>query len=108
MSERNGAEFWELEKTTPDGFSQHLFFDKDAFLLASSVDTSALHPDIDSTEVRQETFYTDYRETNGVWFSNKEETRNLETGEVMQNTTVTGRQVNVSLEPSQFHRPEGD
>jgi len=107
-NERNGAEFWEVEKTAPDGFSEHLFFDKDTFLIASSVNTSALHPDIDSTEVRQETFHSDYQEKNGVMFSNKSEKRNLDTGEIMQNTTVTGRQVNVALEPGQFNRPAGE
>ncbi len=104
-SQRNNGSFWEIEKTAPDGFSEHLYFDKDTFLIASSINTSALHPDIDSTEVRQETFYSNYQETGGVQFSNASEKRNLDTGEVMQNTTVTGREVNAMLEPGQFERP---
>ncbi len=107
-SKRNGGQFWEVEQTAPDGFSVHLFFDKDTFLITSTVATSALHPDIDSTEVRQETFNSGHREIEGVVFSHKSETRNLDTGEIMQETTVTARQVNAVLEPGQFDRPQAE
>ncbi|GJL92981.1 MAG: hypothetical protein DHS20C04_26400 [Hyphococcus sp.] len=107
-NERNGGSFWEIEKTAPDGFSEHLFFDKDTFLIASSVNTSALHPDIDSTEVRQETFYFDYQKVGGVLFSNRSEKRNLDTGDVMQTSAITSRRINVALDPAQFERPPAE
>ncbi len=104
-AERNGGQYWEVEKTAPDGFSEHLFFDKDTFLVVSSIETSALHPDIDLTEVRQETFNIEHRETAGVLFGSKTEKRNLETGDIMQTVTVTARRMNEQLDPSQFERP---
>ncbi|WDI30195.1 hypothetical protein PUV54_09505 [Hyphococcus flavus] len=108
-AERNGSAFWEVERTAPDGFSEHLFFDKDTFLQASSVETSALHPDLDSTEVRQESFILSYEEIDGVLFRSKSETRNLENGELMQTTTVTARTLNVdNIDASQFSRPAAE
>ncbi len=106
-AERNGGAFWEIEEISPEGFSEHLFLDKDTFLIASSVETSALHPDIDSTEVHQETFYLDYKDNNGVLFNTRSEKRNLDTGEVMQTSAITSRQLNLELDPSQFDRPTG-
>jgi hypothetical protein len=104
-AERNGGTFWEVKQTGPDGASQHLFFDKDTFLIASDIATNALHPDVDATEVPQETFYSDYRETDGVVFSNRSETRNLDTGEVMQTIVTTDRKLNPTLDTEQFVRP---
>lgn len=107
-AERNGGTFWEVERTAPDGSSQHLYFDKDTFLIASEIETNALHPDVDSTEVPQETFYSDYRETGGIIFSNKSETRNLDTGEVMQTIVTTSRELNPVLDPGQFLPPSAE
>ena len=105
-TERNGSVYWEIKKTAPDGFSEHLFLDKDTYLVMSDVETSALHPDVDSTETPQEAFYSDFRKEGGIVFSNRTEKRNLDTGEVMQTTQVTARTVNPDLSPSQFERPE--
>ncbi len=104
-AQRNGGAFWEIEKIGPDGFSEHLFFDKDTYLLASHMQTSALHPDVDMTQTRQETFHTDYRAAGGVLFSDSGETRNLDTGETMQTTKVTSRALNPVIDPAMFLTP---
>lgn len=104
-AERNGATFWEAEKTAPGGEAQHLFFDKDTFLVASEIETNALHPDVDSTQVAQETFYSSYNETGGVVFADRTQKRNIETGAVMQTATVAARRINPVLDPAQFERP---
>lgn len=70
------------------------------------IETSALHPDIDSTEVRQETFQSDYREAAGVMFSNFSEKKNLDTGDIMQTDIVKSRSVNTTIDPQIFKRPE--
>ncbi|MHA7872271.1 MAG: hypothetical protein ACX939_07980, partial [Hyphococcus sp.] len=67
---RHDRALWELTVTAPEGKTQHLFLGQDDFLAHSEVETSALHPDVDSTQVRQETFYTDYKSYAGVLFSN--------------------------------------
>lgn len=104
---RTGSAYWELEMTAPDGFSQHLFFDKGTFLIASDIRTAALHPDIDSTQSRQETFYSDYGESGGLLYARKSEKKNLDTGEIMQTTITTDRRINEELAPAQFRRPAG-
>ncbi len=102
---RNGSAFWELTKTAPDGFSETLFLDKDTFLVASEIETAALHPDIDATKVRQETFHSDYEEIDGLVFAQTSEKKDLDTGKVIQTTAVTTREINPVLDESQFERP---
>ena len=104
-TERHGGVFWEVEQTAPDGFSEHIFIDPDTFVVASEIETSALHPDIDSTQTRQETYYSDYAETAGVLFSEKSEKRNMDTGEVMQTVVIKSRRVNGPIDPVHFLRP---
>ncbi len=102
----NGSTYWEVKKSSPDGFSEHLYLDKDTFMITSDIETSALHPDLDSSKTRQETFRSDYREVAGVLFSHKSEKYNLDTGDIMQTAIVTSREVNIDLDPAQFLRPE--
>lgn len=106
-TERNNSTFWEIKITAPGGFSEHVFLDKDTFLISSKVETSALHPDLDPEKTHQETFFTDYRETGGVLFSHKSETRNIETGGLMQTAIVTSHDVNMALGKKEFRRPAG-
>ena len=104
-TQRNGSEFWEVEKRHPDGFSENLFLDKDTFLITSSVKTSALHPDIDNAQVREETITLEHQTVAGVVYDGKSEKRNLDTGAIMQTTTVLSRVPNTSLDLTQFERP---
>ena len=103
-----GAQYWTVEQIAPDGFSQHVFIDPDTFLIAGDRRTTALHPDIDATQTNQELFHTDYQETAGVLFSERSETKNIDTGELMQSTTVTSRLVNEEVDSSIFSRPAAD
>ena len=105
---RDGTDYWELTRTSPGGFSEHIYIDAESFLIASRMETSALHPDLDSTEVRQETFSSEYHSINGVQFPDKTEKRNLDTGEIMQTITVTSRVINEPIELDYFRRPSGN
>ena len=105
---RNEKPYWEIEKIAPDGFSEHVFIDPDTFLVAIEIQTSALHPDLDSTETRQETFALNYSETAGVLFAEKSEKRNIDTGEVMQTVTVNNRRINEPVDAAHFARPAPD
>ena len=104
-TQRNGSVYWEVERTAPDGFSDHLFLEKASYLIASSIETSALHPDLDSTQVRKESLNSDFQEQDGIVFSRRSDTRNIETGEVVQTIIVTARTLNPTLDPAQFERP---
>ena len=105
-TERNGATYWDIEQVAPDGFSKHLFIDPDTFRIATEIKTSALHPDLDPTQIRQETYYSDYVAIAGVLFSNQSETRNIDSGETMQRTLIKSRRINGPIDPNHFARPE--
>ena len=107
-TQRNNATFWEIKIIAPDGFAEHIFLDKDTFLITSKVKTSALHVDIDPEAVRQETFYSDYRESGGVFFSWRTETKNLDTNDVMQTDIIKSHDVNFALDPQEFLRPASE
>lgn len=104
-TERNGATFWDIEQIAPDGFSKHLFVDPDTFLVVMEIETSALHPDLDATQARQETSYTDFVAIAGVLYSNKSETLNIDTGDIMQTTLIKSRRINGQIDPAHFARP---
>ena len=105
-TERHGHAVYEIRETAPDGFSKHLFIDAETYLITGDVRTSALHPDVDSTEQRQETRYMDHTPTAGVLFGMREEKRDLDTGALMQSTRVSVRAVNPVIDPDRFDRPE--
>lgn len=102
---RAGEDYWVIEKVAPDGLSETLYLDKDAYLVAREIETSALHPDIDSTLARFETLKLDYQDTGGVLFARKSEKRNLDTDEVVQTTLVKAVHINPEIDPAIFKRP---
>ena len=83
-----------------------MFLHADNYLVGRQTSTGALHPDVDPTEMRQETLYTDYSASAGVLFANRMEKIDLATGEVVQTTVVRARTVNAPIDASRFLRPK--
>lgn len=106
LVDHGDASFYQVQEVAPDGFSRQLFFDTESFLILRDIETSALHPDIDATEQRQETRHTDFAQIDGIVFSNLSENYDLDSGERIQQTTVTKRTINVNIDPSIFLRPK--
>lgn len=104
-SERDGKSVWEIEQTAPDGFSQRIFLDAETYLVSSAVETAALHPDIDSSETRQETFYREYRPAGELLFPARMEKIDRQTEERIQTTLVQAVRVNVPVDRKRFERP---
>lgn len=102
----DGQEYWTLETTAPDGFSDTLYLDKRTWLVARKIDTSALHPDVDATEKRFETLELDYRPTAGMEFARRSEKRDLDTGAIVQTVLVKSVTVNPAIDESIFRRPK--
>ncbi len=103
-----GKACYELEEVAPDGFSKRLYIEPINYQITRDLETSALHPDIDATKQRQETISMDFR-ANGDGepvYSNKQETRDIDTGELMQTATITARTINGPIDASRFSRPE--
>ncbi len=58
---KGGNPYFELEETTPDGFAKRLYMDPVSYQISGEIRTSALHPDVDNTEQRQESRNMDFR-----------------------------------------------
>lgn len=96
------ANHWVITETGPDGLSRNLLIDRDTALIAAAVETKALHPDVDPTEIRQETRFDGWREHGGVLVATNSETRNLASGEVISRVRVTGIEINPPIAPRAF------
>lgn len=105
----DGKTYYELEEVAPDGFSRRLYMDPVSYQITRDLETSALHPDIDATKARKETHSMDFRAGSAgePVYANKQETRDMDTGALMQTTTITGRTINGLVDASRFSRPEG-
>ena len=101
----DGTKLWEFEKVAPDGTSEHIFVRQDTYLVDRETETSALHPDVDATKQPQETVFLHYRETGGVMYADRSETRNLESGDILQTDVVKSRKVNERVDQAIFERP---
>jgi hypothetical protein len=101
----DGTEFWEIEKIAPEGTSEYIFIRQDTFLIDRETEISALHPDVDATKQPQETVFLQYRETGGVMYSNRSETRNRESGDILQTDIVKLRKVNEPVDQALFEKP---
>jgi hypothetical protein len=95
-------EFWAIDQVAPNGFSKRRFFDKASFLIARETETSALHPDLDSTRTRQETMFVNYRVSAGVLFPRQSQKINSATGEIVQTVVVKSVQVNPEIDTAEF------
>ena len=95
----------ELQQIADDGFSKQLYFDLESWFVVADAETSALHPDIDSTQEPQITYYSEFVMQDGIRFSNRTDVINMDSGEEMQTTRVTNRELNPDLEEEIFKRP---
>ena len=106
-TEQGGRPVYELEEVASDGFSKHLFVDAETYQVIADVRTAALHPDVDSTEKRQMTFYSVFEAAaGGPLYSTVSQTRDMDTGENMQRVRITARTLNPEIDPAVFKRPE--
>lgn len=98
-------QFWAIDQVAPDGHSQRLFMDKSSFLVTRTIDTSALHPDLDSTKLQTETQFSDFEASAGVSFARLTEKVDTATAQVVQTVVVKEIDINPSIDVSIFERP---
>lgn len=101
----NGVEYWDIETVTPTGFSEHHFLSKDTFLINRKIETSALHPDLNSKKKHQETIFSNYTKIENVIFSQKSEKHDLNSGETRQSVIIQSRTINVEIDETHFKQP---
>lgn len=102
---RDDQEFWAIDQTAPDGEPKRIMLDTESFLVVRELENSALHPDIDATVQAQETVLADHRATDGIVLARREETRDRNTGELLQRITVTNVEINPPIDTAAFTRP---
>lgn len=101
-----GLYYWVIDATDPDGYKRRLFINPDSFLVTRVQETGALNPDRTNHPMELDTYYSDFREVNGVMFSFKSETYSDEAAQSVQTTDATKIVVNPQFDPAIFSRPE--
>lgn len=101
----NSENFWAIDQVGPDGYSKRLFMDKSSFLITRTIDTSALHPDLDATRSQTETRYTDFEAFGGVLFARLTEKIDTASARVVQTVVVKEIDINPTIDTDRFDRP---
>lgn len=101
-----GQMSWAIDTSAPDGFVRRQFLNPATFLIDRTVESSALHPDLDSAHVQKENRLSDYRAEAGVMYSRQSTTIDLASGDTLQTVVVREVQVNPVIDSSIFGRPE--
>jgi hypothetical protein len=97
--------FWSIDQVGPDGYSKRLFMHKSSFLITRTLDTSALHPDLDATRSQTETRYTDFEAFAGVLFARVTEKIDTASARVVQTVVVKEIDINPTIDATRFARP---
>jgi hypothetical protein len=98
----NETEYYVLGVTLADGYETSLYIDPITWRITRRRDVRALHPDIDPTPTTIEVRKSDWREIDGVWFAFAGEDVDVQTGKVLERTTVKSIRVNPQIDPAIF------
>lgn len=111
LDEREKSEgliYWVIVATDPDGYERRLFINPNDFLITRIREHSALNPDRTNFPADLNTYFSDFREVDGVMFSFKSETHGSDAGQALQTTEAIEIIVNPKFEDSIFSRPADD
>lgn len=101
----DGTNYYALRLTLGDGYRTTLYVDPDSWLLTRRRDVRALHVDVDPTPTTIEQRSSDFRTVAGVQFAFASTETDLQSGHVLEMTTVKSVKVNPPLVPAIFDRP---
>ncbi len=97
-----GVAYYALKVTMNDGFAATYYVDPITWLITRRRDVRPLHVDIDPTPTTIEQRSSDFRKVNGIPFAFHNEEVDLETGKVLEMTTVKEIRVNPPIDESIF------
>lgn len=89
----NGVQHWQVRSRAPDGFEEVFLLDTRSALIVQKRERSALHPDIEATEVNRVTILSDYRPVGGRQIAHRMQTIDADSGDVLQTTTVQAARI---------------
>lgn len=98
LAEKDGVVYWKILSRAPDGFEELYFINRETGLIDRKFEVSALHPDMDSRERPAMTYMSDYRARGGRYFAFRTEKRAMDTGELLQTTTISDLRVNAGID----------
>lgn len=104
--EMDDRAFWLVELEAPDGYVKKLYLGAETCLVEREIEHGSLHPDLDPARTRRMTIHSDFAATDGVVFPGTSRTVDLETGTVVQSTSISRIRVNEPIRESMFVRPE--
>lgn len=104
-AEIDGTLYHMLEVTAPDGDTVLRYLDRETCLVTRGRTVKAVHPDIDPTERRIESRFSDFRTVAGTVHSFQSEDRDIDTGELLGQTAITHVGINPPLDASFFAMP---
>lgn len=102
VEDHDDGQYWKILSVDPEGFLETFYINTRTGLIDRKAEQSALHPDIDATEVHSMTYFSDYRWVGKTRMSFAAEKHDVESGDVMQRTTLTDVAVNPELPSAAF------
>lgn len=93
----DSKDYWKVTSVSPDDFKEVFFVNVETGLIERKEEWSALHPDMDATELHSVTHYLDYRWHDGHRVNFATEKRDAASNVVLQRVSVTKASVNPRL-----------
>lgn len=107
LESHDNKDYWKVTSHAPDDFREVYFINVETGLIERKEEWSALHPDMDATELHSITHYLDYRWHDGHRVNFASEKRDAASDTVLQRVTVTEARVNPRL-PEQIFEAISD
>lgn len=98
----DGVDYYALRITLSDGYAATLYLDPKSWLITRRRDVRPLHVDIDPTPTTIEQRMSDFRQVAGVWFPFGNTETDLQTGKLLETTTVRAITINPELSAELF------
>ena len=97
-----GIDYYALKVRLNDGFDATFYVDPTTWLITRRRDVRPLHVDVDPTPTTIEYRSSDFRKVDGIVFAFRSEEVDLQTGKVLETTTVKEIRVNPPIDESIF------
>jgi hypothetical protein len=97
-------DYYVLRITLNDGYTTSLYVDPTSWLITRRRDVRPLHVDIDPTPTTIEQRMSDFRPVNGVWFSFANTETDLQTGKLLETTTMKTITINPKIDEEVFRK----
>ena len=100
----DGVDYYVLRLVFADGYESSLYVDPQTWRITRRRDLRALHPDVDPTKTTIESRKSDWRQVDGLWFAFASEDVDLNTGKILETSTVKETKVNPTIDPAIFSK----